>query len=49
MVIVAAVASSEHPIAKAVVAHAKKLRKNFGSCPEEVPDVVDFEVHMGAG
>ncbi|GAU30774.1 hypothetical protein TSUD_355000 [Trifolium subterraneum] len=42
-------ASSEHPIAKAVVAHAKKLRKNFGSCPEEVPDVVDFEVHMGAG
>lgn len=42
-------ANSEHPIAKAVVAHAKKLRKNFGSCPEEVPDVVDFEVHMGAG
>lgn len=42
-------ASSEHPLAKAVVAHAKKLRKNFGSCTEEVPDVVDFEVHMGAG
>ncbi|CAK8560201.1 unnamed protein product [Lathyrus sativus] len=42
-------ASSEHPIAKAVVAHAKNLRKKFGSCPEEVPDVVDFEVHMGAG
>lgn len=42
-------ANSEHPIAKAVVAHAKKLRKNFGSCPEEVPDVIDFEVHMGAG
>ncbi|CAI8608191.1 unnamed protein product [Vicia faba] len=42
-------ASSEHPIAKAVVAHAKNLRKKSGSCPEEVPDVVDFEVHMGAG
>lgn len=31
------------------MAHAKNLRKKFGSCPEEVPDVVDFEVHMGAG
>ncbi|TKY68683.1 copper-transporting ATPase HMA5 [Spatholobus suberectus] len=42
-------ASSEHPLAKAVVAHAKRLRQKFGSCPEEVPDVDDFEVHMGAG
>ncbi|RZB60198.1 Copper-transporting ATPase HMA4 isoform B [Glycine soja] len=42
-------ASSEHPIAKAVVAHAKRLRQKFGSCIEEVPDVDDFEVHMGAG
>uniref|UniRef100_A0A0R0KLI8 P-type Cu(+) transporter n=1 Tax=Glycine max TaxID=3847 RepID=A0A0R0KLI8_SOYBN len=42
-------ASSEHPIAKAVAAHAKRLRQKFGSCTEEVPDVDDFEVHMGAG
>ncbi|XP_061360466.1 copper-transporting ATPase HMA4-like [Gastrolobium bilobum] len=46
---IAVEASSEHPIAKAVVAHAKKLRQKFGSCPEEVLDVKDFEVHMGAG
>lgn len=31
------------------MAHAKKLRKKFGSATEEVPDVDDFEVHMGAG
>ncbi|CAL0324399.1 unnamed protein product [Lupinus luteus] len=42
-------ASSEHPIAKAVVAHAKKLRRKLGSCTEDVPDVKDFEVHVGAG
>lgn len=41
--------SSEHPIAKAVVAHAKRLRQKFGSCTEEVPDVKDFEVCIGAG
>ncbi|XP_057451403.1 copper-transporting ATPase HMA4-like [Lotus japonicus] len=41
--------SSEHPLAKAVVTHAKSLRPKFGSCNEEVPDVNDFEVHMGAG
>lgn len=31
------------------MAHAKRLRQKFGSCTEEVPDVDDFEVHMGAG
>uniref|UniRef100_K7KDU6 P-type Cu(+) transporter n=1 Tax=Glycine max TaxID=3847 RepID=K7KDU6_SOYBN len=46
---IAVEASSEHPIAKAVAAHAKRLRQKFGSCTEEVPDVDDFEVHMGAG
>ncbi|XP_027335006.1 copper-transporting ATPase HMA4-like isoform X2 [Abrus precatorius] len=46
---IAVEASSEHPIAKAVVAHAKRLRQKFGSCTEEVLDVDDFEVHMGAG
>ncbi|QCE04953.1 Cu2+-exporting ATPase [Vigna unguiculata] len=46
---IAVEASSEHPIAKAVVVHAKRLRKKFGSSTEEVLDVDDFEVHMGAG
>ncbi|XP_020222994.1 copper-transporting ATPase HMA4 [Cajanus cajan] len=46
---IAVEASSEHPLAKAVVAHAKRLRQKFGSSKEEVPDVDDFEVHMGAG
>lgn len=36
-------------MAKAVLEHAKKLRQNHGSPPEHVPDVVDFEVHPGAG
>lgn len=42
-------ASSEHPIAKAVVVHAKGLRKKFGSSTEQVIDLKDFEVHLGAG
>ncbi|KAG5566259.1 hypothetical protein RHGRI_002008 [Rhododendron griersonianum] len=46
---VAAEVNSEHPMAKAVLEHAKKLRQNHGSPPEHVPDVVDFEVHPGAG
>lgn len=29
--------------------YAKRLRKKFGSSTEEVLDVDDFEVHMGAG
>ncbi|KAI4334586.1 hypothetical protein L6164_019257 [Bauhinia variegata] len=46
---IAVEASSEHPIAKAVVAHAKRLRQKLGTCIELVPDVMDFEVHPGAG
>ncbi|KAK7304547.1 hypothetical protein VNO77_42428 [Canavalia gladiata] len=46
---IAVEASSEHPIAKTVVAHAKRLRQKFGSSTEDVHDVDDFEVHMGAG
>lgn len=37
-------ASGEHPIAKVVVAHAKKLRKKFGSFPEEVPYIKNKEL-----
>lgn len=42
-------ANSEHPIAKAVVEHAKSLRQKFGSHIEHNVDVKDFEVHPGAG
>ncbi|KAK6937111.1 Heavy metal-associated domain, HMA [Dillenia turbinata] len=43
---IAAEANSEHPIAKAVVEHAKKLCQKFGSQTETAKD---FEVHTGAG
>ncbi|XP_028757140.1 copper-transporting ATPase HMA4 [Neltuma alba] len=46
---IAVEASSEHPIARAVVGYAKRLRQKFGSSAEQVFDVKDFEVHMGAG
>ncbi|KAJ1421975.1 P-type ATPase [Sesbania bispinosa] len=46
---IAVEANSEHPIAKAVVAHAKRLRQKSVSCTEQVLDVKDFEVHLGAG
>ncbi|EXB93282.1 Putative copper-transporting ATPase 3 [Morus notabilis] len=42
-------ANSEHPIAKAVVEHAKRLRQKFGSNTEHVADVKEFEVHLGTG
>ncbi|KAJ0083712.1 hypothetical protein Patl1_29721 [Pistacia atlantica] len=45
----AAEANSEHPIAKAVVKHARKLRQKFGSHTEQVTEAKDFEVHTGAG
>ncbi|GMY16310.1 copper-transporting ATPase HMA4-like [Fagus crenata] len=45
----AAEANSEHPMAKAVVEHAKRLRQKFGSPTEHFTDVKDFEVHTGAG
>ncbi|CAI0450044.1 unnamed protein product [Linum tenue] len=45
----AAEANSEHPIAKAVVDHAKRFRHKIGSSPDHIPDVKDFQVHTGAG
>ncbi|CAK7339323.1 unnamed protein product [Dovyalis caffra] len=45
----AAEANSEHPIAKAVVKHAKRLRQKIGSDAEYITEIKDFEVHTGAG
>lgn len=41
--------NSEHPIAKAVVEHAKMLSQKFGTQKEHFTEVKDFEVHTGAG
>ncbi|KAI3407972.1 uncharacterized protein J3R85_020598 [Psidium guajava] len=45
----AAEVNSEHPIAKAVMEHTKRLRKKFGSSADNNAEVKDFEVHPGAG
>lgn len=45
----AAEANSEHPIAKSVVEHAKKLRHKYGSRTEPITETKDFQVHPGAG
>ncbi|XP_043805937.1 copper-transporting ATPase HMA4 isoform X2 [Manihot esculenta] len=45
----AAEVNSEHPIAKAVVEHAKRLRQKVGSSAVHVAEAKDFEVHTGAG
>ncbi|XP_049343051.1 uncharacterized protein LOC125831096 [Solanum verrucosum] len=42
-------ANSEHPIAKAVVDHAKKLRLKHGAENEFHSEIKNFEVHTGAG
>ncbi|RZC64711.1 hypothetical protein C5167_008401 [Papaver somniferum] len=42
-------ANSEHPIAKAVVQHAKKLRQMNSSNLGHIAEVQDFEVHPGFG
>ncbi|KAF9688712.1 hypothetical protein SADUNF_Sadunf01G0016600 [Salix dunnii] len=47
--VTAAEANSEHPIAKAVVKHAKRLRQKIGPNSEYITEVKDFEVHTGAG
>ncbi|VFR02913.1 unnamed protein product [Cuscuta campestris] len=41
--------NSEHPIAKAIVEHAKSVRQKCGTRNGRFPDVHDFEVHLGAG
>ncbi|XP_058199365.1 copper-transporting ATPase HMA4-like isoform X2 [Rhododendron vialii] len=48
-VTIAAEANSEHPIAKAVLGHAKKIRQNYGSRTVHIKEVKDFEVHPGSG
>ncbi|KAH0747513.1 hypothetical protein KY290_009287 [Solanum tuberosum] len=48
-VTISAEANSEHPIAKAVVDHAKKLRLKHGAANEYHPEIENFEVHTGAG
>ncbi|RZC46497.1 hypothetical protein C5167_039442 [Papaver somniferum] len=45
----AAEVNSEHPIAKAVVQHAKKLRQQYGLNSEHITEAEDFEVHPGSG
>lgn len=42
-------ANSEHPLAKAVVGHAKKLHQQYGSYNDHTVEAKDFEVHPGAG
>lgn len=41
--------NSEHPIAKAVVEHARMLRQKHGSKNDQITEVKDFKVHPGAG
>lgn len=48
-VAIATEVNSEHPIAKAVVEHAKKLCPKYASEFEYATEVKDFEVHAGAG
>ncbi|GLT82201.1 hypothetical protein SLE2022_006060 [Rubroshorea leprosula] len=42
-------ANSEHPIAKAVVEHARKLSQGSGSNTEYFAEAREFKVHLGAG
>ncbi|KAL0389348.1 UNVERIFIED_CONTAM: Copper-transporting ATPase HMA4 [Sesamum calycinum] len=46
---IAAEANSEHPIAKAVVEHAKMSLQKHGSKNDHFTEVKEFEVHPGAG
>ncbi|KAF3780725.1 putative copper-transporting ATPase [Nymphaea thermarum] len=45
----AAEAYSEHPLAKAVVEHAKNLRHQYGSTIAPSLDTKDFQAHPGTG
>ncbi|KAK6164163.1 hypothetical protein DH2020_001027 [Rehmannia glutinosa] len=46
---IAAEGNSEHPIAKAVVDHAKMLLQKHESHNDQFTEVTDFKVHPGAG
>ncbi|KAG9136270.1 hypothetical protein Leryth_003865 [Lithospermum erythrorhizon] len=46
---IAAEGNSEHPLAKAVVEHAKKLSRKDWSEDVQFTEVKDFQVHAGAG
>ncbi|OAY76460.1 probable copper-transporting ATPase HMA5 [Ananas comosus] len=41
--------NSEHPLAKAIVEYAKKLREQYGSNTNQIAELKEFEVHPGAG
>ncbi|XP_078443712.1 heavy metal atpase 5 [Wolffia australiana] len=48
-IVAATEANSEHPLAKALLRHAKNLREQYGT-PEPAPSPVeDFQVHEGGG
>ncbi|OMO68529.1 Cation-transporting P-type ATPase [Corchorus capsularis] len=48
-VAIAAEANSEHPIAKAFLEHARKLRQKIESNNQHLTEARDFEVHPGTG
>ncbi|RRT45385.1 hypothetical protein B296_00047787 [Ensete ventricosum] len=41
--------NSEHPLAKAVIEHSKKLHQQYGFSDDHLLEAKDFEVHPGAG
>ncbi|CAL9172334.1 unnamed protein product [Musa hybrid cultivar] len=45
----AAEVNSEHPLAKAVIEHSKKLHQQYGFSDDPLLEAKDFEVHPGAG
>ncbi|CAD5181701.1 unnamed protein product [Musa acuminata subsp. malaccensis] len=45
----AAEVNSEHPLAKAVIEHSKKLHQQYGFSDDHLLEAKDFEVHPGAG
>ncbi|KAG6467905.1 copper-transporting ATPase HMA4-like [Zingiber officinale] len=45
----AAEINSEHPLAKAVIEHSKKLQQQYGSHNDHLREAKDFEVHPSTG
>lgn len=45
----AAEANSEHPLAKTIVEHTKKLHQQYGHHDDHIVESREFEVHLGAG